>query len=96
MSSQAASAKLADNAAQGGTLIKLILFAVSLAVVPLSTYFGTLNNVWKGDSTFAAISAVFAANFVLVAYIVQSVYEDKERGNVKSEENKDGETHKKK
>ena len=49
-----------------------------------------------GDSTFAAISAVFAANFVLVAYIVQSVYEDKERGNVKSEENKDGETHKKK
>ena len=34
--------------------------------------------MWQapGDSTFAAISAVFAANFVLVIYIAQSVRDD--------------------
>ncbi|KAH8118582.1 hypothetical protein DFH11DRAFT_1723461 [Phellopilus nigrolimitatus] len=74
---QIAAAKVGERVAQGGVLAKLIFFAVSLAVVPLSTYFGTQKFVWNGNSTYAAISAVFAANVVLVAYIAQSIYEDK-------------------
>lgn len=34
-----------------------------------------------GNATYAAITAVFAANVVLVAYIVSSVLEDKEAMN---------------
>ena len=30
----------------------------------------------KGDSTYAAITAVLAANIVLVFYIVSSIFED--------------------
>ena len=76
-----------------GVLVKLMLFAVSLAIVPITTFFGTQKLLWNGeesydgsfwwlmwqapgDSTFAAISAVFAANFVLVIYIAQSVRDD--------------------
>lgn len=47
-----------------------------------------------GDSMFAAISAVFAANVVLVAYIAQSVYEDKKQNESRGEDVKSVETRK--
>lgn len=49
----------------------------------------------EGNSTFAAISAVFAANVVLVAYIAQSVYEDKKQNEPRKGEVKTTETKKK-
>ena len=49
----------------------------------------------EGDSTFAAISAVFAANVVLVAYIIQSVYEDKQQNEIREGVAKTNETKKK-
>lgn len=79
-----------------GVLIKLVMFALSLAFIPIATYFCTQKfffqgvllavshlNAWadilrfSDNPTFAAIAAVFAANVILVAYIVRSVAEDR-------------------
>ncbi|WVQ76183.1 hypothetical protein IAR50_005843 [Cryptococcus sp. DSM 104548] len=55
---------------------KLITFAVLMAVVPIGTYFGSLNYVWDGSTTFSAISAIVAANVILVGYVVLAFRED--------------------
>ncbi|KAF8192480.1 hypothetical protein BJ912DRAFT_1057843 [Pholiota molesta] len=77
MSEQSAMSQLnTDAAATGGVLAKLIAFSVSLGVIPIGSYFLSLNYLWNQNSTFAAITAVVAANIVLVAYIIASVLED--------------------
>lgn len=32
-----------------GVLVKLIAFSVALGVLPLGTYYGTINKVWHGE-----------------------------------------------
>ncbi|KAK8845575.1 hypothetical protein IAR55_006290 [Kwoniella newhampshirensis] len=59
---------------QPAVLYKLIFFTVLMAVVPIATYFGSLR--WKGSTTYAAISAVLAANVILVGYVVVAFRED--------------------
>ncbi|KAE9410362.1 hypothetical protein BT96DRAFT_779043, partial [Gymnopus androsaceus JB14] len=76
MSEQAAIGKLNANAASNGTLLKLIIFSLSLGIVPLTSYYGSLHFFWNGNSTFAAITAIVAANAVLVIYIITSILED--------------------
>ncbi|KAF4619688.1 hypothetical protein D9613_005148 [Agrocybe pediades] len=78
MSDQAAIAKLNADTAASGVLAKLIVFSISLGVVPIGSYFLSLKYVWNENSTFAAITAVVAANVVLVAYIISSVLEDRQ------------------
>ncbi|KAF7301364.1 hypothetical protein MIND_00701600 [Mycena indigotica] len=73
---QAAPAKLTQDAASGAQLAKLILFSLALGIAPLSSYFGSLKYVWDGNSTYAALTAVVAANIVLVAYIITSILDD--------------------
>ncbi|GBE79736.1 hypothetical protein BKA93DRAFT_758484 [Sparassis latifolia] len=81
MSEQVAVEKVSAQAAQqGGVLIKLILFSLSLAVAPLSAYFLSKDYLWAGNATYAAITAVAAANVVLVAYIIMSVLEESQAG----------------
>jgi len=77
MSNQAAIGKVTAEAAQGGVLIKLVIFSLSLAIVPITSYFASLKYIWSGNATFAAITAVFSANLVLVTYICVSIMEDK-------------------
>ncbi|KAF9482506.1 hypothetical protein BDN70DRAFT_991134 [Pholiota conissans] len=78
MSEQSAMSQLnTDTAAAGGVLAKLITFSVSLGVIPIGSYFLSLNYLWDQNSTFAAITAVVAANIVLVTYIIVSILEDK-------------------
>ena len=75
-------------------LVKLFTFSISLAVVPIGSYFLSLKYIWvgtsclferftrvltlvlSGDTTAAALVAVFMANLVLVAYIIVSVQEE--------------------
>jgi len=57
-------------------LFKLVMFSISLGLVPISSYFASLKYLWNGNSTYAAITAVVSANVVLVAYIISSVLED--------------------
>ncbi|KAF9469084.1 hypothetical protein BDZ94DRAFT_1304218 [Collybia nuda] len=78
MSEQAAMAKITKNSAEGGILVKLLIFSISLGVVPLSSYFGSLKYIWNGNSTYAAITAVVSANIVLITYIVSSLLEDRQ------------------
>ncbi|OBZ76914.1 Vacuolar ATPase assembly integral membrane protein vma-21 [Grifola frondosa] len=77
MSEQIAASRLtAQVEHEGGVLIKLILFSLTLAIAPLSSYFLSRDYVWNGNSTYAAITAIVAANAVLVAYIATSLMEE--------------------
>ncbi|KAG9317573.1 hypothetical protein JVU11DRAFT_1781 [Chiua virens] len=77
MSNQSIIASATDQAASRAALVKLLLFALTLAVLPISSYFISLTYIWEGNHIYAAITAVCAANLVLVAYIVLSLLEDK-------------------
>ncbi|KXN83732.1 Vacuolar ATPase assembly integral membrane protein VMA21 [Leucoagaricus sp. SymC.cos] len=77
MSEQAAASRIQTNAASKGVLAKLLLFSVSLGAVPLASYYASLKYFYQGNPTIAAITAVVAANVVLVAYIITSLLEDR-------------------
>jgi len=78
MSARGVSAQVSTQTMEQGTgvLLKLVLFSLSLGIVPITSYFASEKYIWNGNSTFAAITAVVAANVVLVAYIVSSVRDD--------------------
>ncbi|KAG1732948.1 hypothetical protein EDB19DRAFT_1732166 [Suillus lakei] len=76
MSDQVVAAKASEHAASRAALMKLLFFAATLAILPISSYFLTEKYVWSGNSNYAAITAICAANIVLIAYIVVSVMED--------------------
>ncbi|ODN76191.1 hypothetical protein L202_06112 [Cryptococcus amylolentus CBS 6039] len=79
MSKPASAAKPVSRAPETvhpAVLGKLITFAVLMAVVPIGTYFGSLNYIWEGSTTFSAISAIVAANLILVGYVVLAFKED--------------------
>ncbi|KAI1796282.1 hypothetical protein LXA43DRAFT_1178269 [Ganoderma leucocontextum] len=96
MSEQVAAGKVVEQQAeqQGGVLVKLIIFALSLGILPISSYFLSRDYLWDGNTIFAAITAIVAANVVLVAYIVESLREEarhksKEKGKQPAESKKD-------
>ncbi|KAI0750910.1 hypothetical protein C8Q80DRAFT_1352011 [Daedaleopsis nitida] len=78
MSGQAAPGKIIAQQAeqQGGILAKLIIFALALGIVPISSYFLSRDYLWAGNTMYAAITAIVSANVVLVAYIIESVREE--------------------
>ncbi|KAG1793373.1 uncharacterized protein BJ212DRAFT_487276 [Suillus subaureus] len=78
MSDQVAAAKASEQAASRAALMKLLFFAATLAILPISSYFFSEKYVWSGNSNYAAITAICAANIVLIAYIVVSLMEDKQ------------------
>ncbi|TFY83829.1 hypothetical protein EWM64_g196 [Hericium alpestre] len=96
MSAQASvSRRIAEHNVESGVLIKLVVFSISLGVVPLGSYFFTEKYVWNGNSTYAAITAIISANIVLVSYIILSLLEDREeRKIITGEIEKDKETRK--
>ncbi|KAI6047286.1 hypothetical protein EDC04DRAFT_2622622 [Pisolithus marmoratus] len=67
-------------------LIKLLLFAAALAVLPIASFFLSSKYIWawyvmhvsRCNANYAAITAICIANIVLVAYIVLSVLEDRQ------------------
>ncbi|KAG8902990.1 hypothetical protein FS837_001655 [Tulasnella sp. UAMH 9824] len=77
MSAQAAPANATQNAAEtGSVLVKLAVFTACLGLAPISTYYLSQKYLWDGNSTYAAITSIIAANFVLVTYIITAVRED--------------------
>lgn len=64
------------NAAQSGVLLKLMAFSIALGVLPLSSYYGSLHYLWEGNTIYSAITAVVAANVVLVSYIITATLEE--------------------
>ncbi|KAF3492375.1 uncharacterized protein GIQ15_01892 [Arthroderma uncinatum] len=62
----------------GGVLWKFILYSVLIVCCPLATYFGTVNRVFEGNSTYAGAAAAGAANIILITYIIFAIREDVE------------------
>ncbi|KAG6363294.1 hypothetical protein INS49_008391 [Diaporthe citri] len=57
-------------------IVKLLAFTFAMIVVPIGSYFATVNTVFKGNSTFAGATAAIMANVVLIAYVVVAMRED--------------------
>jgi len=73
----------AENAAASTrALTKLSLFAVGMALLPLTSYFVSLKYLFENNTTIAAISAVVVANVVLVGFIVVAIREEQEDGKM--------------
>ncbi|KAG8761902.1 hypothetical protein FRC19_004865 [Serendipita sp. 401] len=76
MAEQAAASKISEQTAQGGVLAKLAIFSLSLAVLPVTAYFGTQWYLGSGNTIYPAISAVIIANIILVSYVIVAIRED--------------------
>ncbi|KFY71527.1 hypothetical protein V499_08280 [Pseudogymnoascus sp. VKM F-103] len=57
-------------------IVKLLAFTFAMVVVPIGSYFLTLDLVFSGNSTFAGATAAIMANVVLVGYIIVAMRED--------------------
>ena len=63
-----------------------MIFAVSLVVLPISSYFLSVEHVWRplvgtghGNNRaemYAGLTAAFVANAVLIGYVVVACFED--------------------
>jgi vacuolar ATPase assembly integral membrane protein VMA21 len=56
--------------------VKLLAFTFAMIVVPIGSYYATVNTVFKGNSTFAGATAAIMANVVLIAYVIVAMRED--------------------
>ncbi|KAI9755950.1 MAG: putative ubiquinone biosynthesis monooxygenase [Chaenotheca gracillima] len=54
----------------------LLSFTFLMVVGPLSTYYLTLNYVYKGNSSYAGATAALMANIVVFAYVIVAMRED--------------------
>ncbi|KAJ7283760.1 hypothetical protein C8J57DRAFT_1053820 [Mycena rebaudengoi] len=77
MSAEVAVGKLNEDVASSAVMAKLLIFALSLGILPIATYFGSMKFFWQGNATYAAITSIVCANIVLVAYIIFSILDDK-------------------
>ncbi|KAH8602531.1 vacuolar ATPase assembly integral membrane protein [Bisporella sp. PMI_857] len=57
-------------------IYKLLGFTLAMAVVPITSYFLTLNSIFGGNSTWAGATAALMANVVLIGYIIVAMKED--------------------
>ncbi|ROV99985.1 hypothetical protein VMCG_06170 [Cytospora schulzeri] len=72
-------------------IVKLLAFTFAMIVMPIGSYFATVNTIFKGNSTFAGATAAIMANVVLIAYVIVAMREDQsdEDGQQKKEGKKD-------
>ncbi|KAJ5032640.1 uncharacterized protein L3040_009236 [Drepanopeziza brunnea f. sp. 'multigermtubi'] len=57
-------------------IFKLLGFTLAMVVVPIGSYFLTLNTVFGGNSTWAGATAAIIANAVLIGYVIVAFNED--------------------
>ncbi|KAI0547466.1 hypothetical protein F4679DRAFT_365200 [Xylaria curta] len=57
-------------------IIKLLAFTLAMIVIPIGSYFVTINTIFGGNSTYAGALAAILANVVLVGYVVVAMNED--------------------
>ncbi|KAI4728488.1 hypothetical protein E4T49_03786 [Aureobasidium sp. EXF-10728] len=57
-------------------IVKLLLFSFAMIILPISSYFLTLNTLYSGNSTFAGATAAIIANVVLIGYVIVAMRED--------------------
>ncbi|KAI1656997.1 hypothetical protein F4813DRAFT_361236 [Daldinia decipiens] len=59
-----------------GVIIKLLAFTFAMVVVPIGSYFLTVNTIFRGNSTYAGALAAIMANVVLLGYVIVAMNED--------------------
>ncbi|KAI0160264.1 VMA21-like domain-containing protein [Xylariaceae sp. FL1272] len=57
-------------------ILKLLAFTLAMVVIPIGSYFLTVNTLFRGHSTYAGILAAILANVVLVGYVIVAYNED--------------------
>ncbi|KAI1142908.1 hypothetical protein F5Y05DRAFT_135751 [Hypoxylon sp. FL0543] len=57
-------------------ILKLLAFTFGMIVIPIGSYFLTVNTIFRGNSTYAGALAAIMANVVLVGYVVVAMNED--------------------
>ncbi|KAF4913945.1 Vacuolar ATPase assembly integral membrane protein VMA21 [Colletotrichum viniferum] len=57
-------------------IMKLLGFTLAMIVMPIGTYFATVDFLFKGNSTFAGGLAAVVANVVLITYVIVAMKED--------------------
>ncbi|RSM16517.1 Vacuolar ATPase assembly integral membrane protein VMA21 [Fusarium oligoseptatum] len=65
-------------------IYKLLAFTIGMIVLPIGSYFLTVNTIFKGNSSFAGGFAAVMANVVLVAYIIVAMKEEQTEQSGKS------------
>ncbi|KAI3323369.1 hypothetical protein HD806DRAFT_535198 [Xylariaceae sp. AK1471] len=57
-------------------IMKLLAFTFAMVVIPIGSYFLTVNTIFRGNSTYAGALAAILANVVLVGYVIVAMNED--------------------
>ncbi|KAK0745974.1 hypothetical protein B0T18DRAFT_429014 [Schizothecium vesticola] len=57
-------------------IVKLLAFTFAMIVLPIGSYFVSVDNLFKGNSTYAGALAAVMANAVLIGYIIVAMAED--------------------
>lgn len=61
------------------SVIKTLLgFTAAMVIIPIGSYFLTVNTVFNGNSTFAGGLAALMANVVLIGYVIVAWKEDQD------------------
>jgi len=64
-------------AVPSSVIIKLLGFTAAMIVVPIGSYFVTVNTLFSGNATYAGGLAAFMANVVLISYVIVAFADDK-------------------
>ncbi|KXX82849.1 Vacuolar ATPase assembly integral membrane protein VMA21 [Madurella mycetomatis] len=57
-------------------IMKLLAFTLAMIVVPIGSYFITVDMLFNGNATYAGALAAIMANVVLIGYIFVAMAED--------------------
>ncbi|ORY66196.1 vacuolar ATPase assembly integral membrane protein VMA21 [Pseudomassariella vexata] len=57
-------------------ILKLLAFTLAMVVVPLGSYYASVNTLFGGNSTYAGAMAAIMANVVLIGYVIVAYNED--------------------
>ncbi|KAK3182273.1 vacuolar ATPase assembly integral membrane protein vma21 [Lecanicillium sp. MT-2017a] len=57
-------------------IVKLLGFTFAMIVIPIGSYFLTVNTIFQGNSTWAGGVAALLANVVLLGYVIVAMNED--------------------
>ncbi|KAK4175108.1 hypothetical protein QBC36DRAFT_216893 [Triangularia setosa] len=63
-------------AVPAAVIFKLLAFTFAMMIVPIGSYFATVNTLFKGNSTYAGGLAAIMANVVLIGYVLVAMAED--------------------
>ncbi|KAL2180314.1 uncharacterized protein P884DRAFT_297001 [Thermothelomyces heterothallicus CBS 202.75] len=57
-------------------IMKLLAFTLGMIVIPIGSYYVTVDTLFSGNSTYAGALAAIMANVVLIGYIFAAMAED--------------------